>query len=240
VLRKNAAEYNWPGHFVTFSAFERSGVREGGGDVIAYFKDDQIQYENVLPGGMNFEITVNALQLAESLQKFNTYDNIIVIPHNHNGCATTGIPVSSIPSTGWWKSTRSGATRATGSPCAGPISSIIRAPSSRTPYRWAAKMGIIASGDGHSGRAGYDNWLRVRRSHISGLVAAPSASLTRDDVWKALWNRQVFATSGKRIILEFSINGQAMGQTIKAAGSTMPRDMEITVEGTNTLRKWSL
>jgi hypothetical protein len=65
----------------------------------------------------------------------------------------------------------------------------------------------------------------------AGLVAAIikwEDGLTREALWEALWNRRTYATSGERILVDFRINGELPGGTIKVSG--LPK-VEITVAG---------
>ena len=67
----------------------------------------------------------------------------------------------------------------------------------------------------HAGRPGNSDWLRVCRGYPGGLVAVYAPELTREAIWDALWHRRCYATTGKRIILEFSVDGEPMGSLIR-------------------------
>ena len=64
------------------------------------------------------------------------------------------------------------------------------------------RLGIIASGDNHSGFPGV--WG-------NGLVAAWATELTREGLWQAFLSRQVYGVTGDRIRLAFEVNGRGMG-----------------------------
>lgn len=68
------------------------------------------------------------------------------------------------------------------------------------------KLGVIASSDEHSGQGG--------RRH-GGITAVFAEKLTREFVFDAIRNRHTYGTTGERILLDFSINGAPMGQTVK-------------------------
>ena len=78
------------------------------------------------------------------------------------------------------------------------------------------KMGVTAGSDSHSGRPGLSNWTRVTRTYNGGLTAVFAKEKTRESIWKALYKRHCYATTGPRIYLEFSINGYPMGSELKA------------------------
>ena len=75
-------------------------------------------------------------------------------------------------------------------------------------------LGFTASSDDHAGRPGATDWLRVRQGYPGGLVAAWAPELTREAIWEALWNRRCYATTGARIVLEFTVDGEPMGSIL--------------------------
>jgi hypothetical protein len=62
-----------------------------------------------------------------------------------------------------------------------------------------------------------------------GITAVLAEKLDRESIWDAIRNRRNYATSGPRIVLEFTANGATMGSRITAAG---PLEMRVRVEGT--------
>ena len=78
-------------------------------------------------------------------------------------------------------------------------------------------LGLIASSDDHAGRPGATDWLRTQQVYPGGLVAVWAPELMREAVWDALWNRRCYGTTGARIILEFSVNGEPMGSAIRSS-----------------------
>ena len=234
VIRRNAEAFNDPGRFVTLNAFEFSGIPEGGGDIILYFKKADQRYETLFPSRRGFGGAVNIDEVARIVDEANQRD-ILIIPHNHGGdykeyrkgFASESVRLMEIYSV-WGNSEQ--------------------AEVEVRPYHWGKKprslqqalalgyqVGIIASGDDHSGKLGSGTWLRRRKAYQSGLVAAFSESLTRDGLWKALWNRRVYGTTGARIILDFSLNGHPMGQILKAS-ENRSRELKAVVRGTENLK----
>lgn len=76
---------------------------------------------------------------------------------------------------------------------------------------WAAglPMGVIGSSDDHEAHPGLPHF---------GLAAVRASELTRDAIFEGLRTRQSYATTGARILLEFSAGGVEMGQEGKASG----------------------
>jgi hypothetical protein len=64
-------------------------------------------------------------------------------------------------------------------------------------------MGVIGSSDEHSGQGG--------RRH-GGIAAVWCGELTREGVFDALRSRNCYATTGERILLQFSVDDVRMGQ----------------------------
>ncbi len=92
---------------------------------------------------------------------------------------------------------------------------------------WAAGyvMGTVAGSDDHRAQPG-------RRG--GGLTAVMAADLSRDAVWRAIDERRTYATTGERIILDFSVNGKPMGSLIEPATEI---DIKIKALGTDTIKE---
>jgi Protein of unknown function (DUF3604) len=101
------------------------------------------------------------------------------------------------------------------------------------------KFGITAGSDTHSGRPGLSDWTRVCRTYPGGLTAVYAPELTRDEIWKALYERRCYATTGNRSILKFSINSANMGSEIKLE-SEITRELKISCIADGTLQKLNI
>jgi hypothetical protein len=99
------------------------------------------------------------------------------------------------------------------------------------------KLGFVGGGDGHGGRPGKDYWLRVRGARPGGITAIYAEQLTRESLWEALKARHCYATTGKRIIVKFKLNGHMMGDEITLEDSSSDRRLEIEIYGTCSLSK---
>ena len=85
------------------------------------------------------------------------------------------------------------------------------------------KFGIVASGDMHAGYPG-----------CAGKVAVLAKELSRESIFNALWNRNVYATTGDRIILDVEINGHKMGEAFFSQAS---RNIKINVKNNSNISK---
>ena len=84
------------------------------------------------------------------------------------------------------------------------------------------RLGVIASSDEHSGQGG--------RRH-GGVTAVWAEELTREGIFDALRERRCYATTGERILVEFSVDGVPMGGVI----TRRPRGARLVVR----LRVWA-
>ena len=69
-------------------------------------------------------------------------------------------------------------------------------------------LSTIAASDDHRSHPGQPHW---------GLAAVWSTGLTREEIFDALHRRRTYGTTGSRILLDFSVEGQPMGQEAEAA-----------------------
>jgi hypothetical protein len=92
---------------------------------------------------------------------------------------------------------------------------------------WLAgrRMGVIGSSDEHSGQGG--------RRH-GGIAGVFSGELTREGIFDGIRARQCYATTGERILMEFSVDGVEMGgEEKRAKGARLP--IRLGVWGTAEL-----
>jgi hypothetical protein len=74
------------------------------------------------------------------------------------------------------------------------------------------RLGFVGSGDSHDGHPGLA-WIV---SGVSGLAGILSEDLTRHGVLEAIRTRRVYATSGPRIFLHATLDGEPMGAVLSA------------------------
>ncbi|MFC1582270.1 DUF3604 domain-containing protein [Planctomycetota bacterium] len=87
------------------------------------------------------------------------------------------------------------------------------------------RFGFIGSSDEHSGQGGR------RHGGIAGVFAA---DLTRDGIFDGIRTRNCYATTGERILLDFNVNGTAMGQESSASKGDKVK-LQLSVWGTDLL-----
>ena len=102
------------------------------------------------------------------------------------------------------------------------------------------RIGFVGGGDGHAGRPGTDFWLRVRGARPCGITAIYAAQCTRQALWDALWSRHCYATTGKRIIVQFFVNDSMMGDEHRLTGAGTRRTIRAAVNGTAPLEQITL
>lgn len=92
-------------------------------------------------------------------------------------------------------------------------------------WKQGVRVGVIASSDEHSGRGGRPS---------TGLAAVMTDTLNRDAIFNALRERRCYATTGERILLEFSVDETSMGQsTSRSPDDTV--EVKLRVWGTAIL-----
>lgn len=87
------------------------------------------------------------------------------------------------------------------------------------------RIGVIASSDEHSGQGG--------RPH-GGIAAVRATKLTRDGIFDALRQRHCYATTGERILIDFSVDGTNMGECAQQRKGNMLH-LSLAVWGTDIL-----
>jgi hypothetical protein len=77
-------------------------------------------------------------------------------------------------------------------------------------------VSFVAGSDSHTGQiGGFPPGPAQYHFTHGGLTAARVSELTREAVWEALAQRRVYATTGPRIFVDFTINGEPMGSVLQ-------------------------
>ena len=74
------------------------------------------------------------------------------------------------------------------------------------------QVGFIAASDNHLSQPGYSAPQGGSLSQRGGLGALRAPAKTRDALWSAMKNRAAYATTGDRMIVDFTVNGAEMGE----------------------------
>ncbi len=207
-----------PGRFVTFKGFEYGGQRG---------------HRNVIYRQCEIEPPLEDLESDNPEALFDYFrgrDDIISIPHHTKvwtdwdyydqelerlvevySCWGSGVEHNDPL---WEKSEKPGA---------GVFNALARG------YRF----GFIGCGDSHAGMPGRSypqdrQWCVHRKSGYTGVWAP---ELTREAIFDGLYNRRVYATTGVRMILEFSVNDEMMGGEIDLDDASEERVIRIHAIG---------
>lgn len=77
------------------------------------------------------------------------------------------------------------------------------------------RFGIIAGADQHD--HGLDESVFATMIYKPGLTAVWAGDKTHNEIWKGLKDRRTYATTGSRILIDFSVEGQRMGGEVKCS-----------------------
>ncbi len=207
-----------PGRFVTFKGFE--------------FGSD-LGHRNVIYRDCQVEPPLKALPSADLRTLFEYYrgrNDVLAIPHHpkvwtdwdyHDPELEPIVEAYSCWGSSvehadplWHKSEKPGA---------GVYSALARG------YR----LGFIGSGDSHAGTPGRSYpqdryWCVDQRS---GFACVYAPELTREAIFDALRNRRCYATTGVRLILEFSVDDCPMGGELDVSDPAQPRMIRVHAIG---------
>jgi hypothetical protein len=105
-----------------------------------------------------------------------------------------------------------------------------RGASVQTALAMGHRLGFIGSTDTHSGRPGSG----------AARCAIVSDVLSRQGLWDAMYDRRCYATSGKHILVFFTLNDHPMGSEIQVTAPDVVRHISWRVVGTGPLGRVDL
>ena len=102
-------------------------------------------------------------------------------------------------------------------------------------FRRGYRMGLMASTDNHVGMPGrsFPGDRQIHTPFKGGLCAIWAEELTRESLFAALKARHCYGTTGARIIVRFSIDGQPMGSMTASSGE--PARLTYEIYGTDAI-----
>ncbi len=216
--------YHQPDEFITFLGYEWSGNTCGGGDHNVYLLTD----EGILHRSSHWLVEDRSDQDSDRYPIERLYDafsgreDVLVIPHV-------------------------GGRRADLARLDVRLSPVIEICSVHGVFEWFIRdalerglmVGFVGGSDVHTGRPGWApppaGSERLRRR--GGLLGLYSERLTREAVWEALRARRCYATTGERIIVDFSVGEQPMGGYLE---TSRPPIVRARIVGTGELKRLDL
>jgi len=207
LIMQKAEEYDEPGKFTVFTAYERDSYPFYDNLVIYY----GTRRGEMLRGVRDGEFTAKELKAA--LER----DDIIMVPHDTYGFSA-GADLKHIPlelmtpfievySCGDAAEYMGNPAFDEGTACDGGFW--------QDALRRGAKMGCIAGSDNHAG-TGATVLDRPYPFNFQGLTGIWARANTLPELFKALKARRCYAFMGGRMVIDFRINGHYMGEEFTA------------------------
>jgi len=243
-LKRTSNALYSPCKFTTFLGFEWSGQSKNGGDHNIYFAGNEgellscghTQYNYRKYYSDSFPNSLLPPWVEPWMLKKTAYENLKDVYAKIENCKAMVIP-------------HGGGRRANldyHHPRLEPVLEITSCHQTFEELAWESlqrgyRMGFIGSSDDHRGNPGdsHSTWRTTKNLNLpqhNGLVAVYSDECTRESIWSAFFRKEVYATTGARIILNFSINGRNMGSSIKQSKAKKARDIRVNVFGTAPIR----
>jgi hypothetical protein len=215
-LRDNSERFHEPGHFVTFHGYEWSGNTRAGGDHNVYYLDDgPLRRSSHTEVDDKSDVDTDCYPIDRLYAANSDRDDVLITPHiggrradlaYHDPALEPAIEIASQWGRFEWFA--------------------------REALERGMKVGFIGGSDDHSGRPGWSAPTLAHHGVRGGLTAYLAPELTREGIWDALRSRRVYGTSGPRILLDVTVNGQPMGSELTV--DRAPR-INMTVNGTAPL-----
>ncbi|MDE0332566.1 MAG: DUF3604 domain-containing protein [Nitrospinae bacterium] len=227
-----ANRFSEAGRYVALPAYEWFGMLEQDGNKNVYFLDDQ-DIPKLDSRNSDSDHPAKLWKQLEGLE-----GRVMTIPHHS---------VSAVIGTRWrWHDPRFqrlveiyscwGNSEANG--CERPLVNPARyeGQSVQDALEKGYRLGIIAGSDTHTSQPGFSNRLRLKNAWRGGLACVWAQTFDREGIFKALWERRCYATTGARIILEFFLNDAPMGSEIKLDELAV-RKLKVRAEACSPVRK---
>lgn len=187
VLKNAVGKYTVENEFIVFAGYEWTVKRQFGGHHNVFFRHP----ENRKRVSSHRAPVLTALY--RMLYMENDPEDVLIIPHAHQA--------------GDWRINDPGMER------------LVEIMSMHGTFEWfgkryllnGAQVGFVGGSDDHIGHPGYTSTLPSGLAQRGGLAGVIASKKTTDDIFDALRKRSVYATSGKRIILDVRMNDAGMG-----------------------------
>ncbi|MDH5647465.1 MAG: DUF3604 domain-containing protein, partial [Candidatus Heimdallarchaeota archaeon] len=218
-LTQMIKDFHQPGKFITFLGYEWSGNPGAGGDHNVYYLNDDMPIHRcshaLIPD--KTDLDSDRYPVSKLYDEFEGRDDVIIIPHI-------------------------GGRRASLDVIDEKLTPFIEVASVHGHFEWFIEeaiernlhVGFIASSDTHSCKPGNSYPVSKIEAVKSGITAVYANSLSREDLWKAFKAKNVYGTTGPRIIIHFSCENAIMGDYIQT--SNKPK-FNIEVNGSTGIEK---
>ena len=213
VLRENVEQHSEEGHFIAYLGYEWTTRNLYGGHHNVLFRTATGRQR------VPTQFYPRLSELYAGLKLNNNPEDVLVIPHAHqSGNYRLGDP---------------------------KLQSLIEIMSQHGSFEWFGKqylkhgqqVGFIAASDNHLSQPGYTSPKGKGLSQRGGLGAVFAKSISRDQIFDAMKNRQTYATTGERIILDLDLNGATVGARVPFRES---RKINGRVVGTDAIESITL
>jgi hypothetical protein len=220
-----AKRFHSPGRFVTFAGFEFAPNGFSGHRNVYWLDDSPPMIETEFPGENRFT--------PATFQRLIREQRILVIPHhpaiewragvwNIEGGITYGVlPDEAQPVVEVYSKHGTSEYLNNERPLRGQVVGHFVSDFLEQGHRF----GFIGGSDTHNAnpgsplREGPYSTLRYR----AGLAAVWAEDLTRESIWKAIFARRTYATTGPKILLRFSVGNLRMGEEGTVSGARRVR-----------------
>jgi hypothetical protein len=102
------------------------------------------------------------------------------------------------------------------------------------------RIGFTGGGDDHEGSWGTERVADPEVGYKQGAMSVEAGALTRKALFQALYERRTVATTGARLLVSYTLNGQPMGAECRLGldpGLATKRDLAVSVHGTAPLAR---
>ena len=200
--------YNDPGRFATMVSYEWGGSG-GSGHKNIYYRGDYGEFS------YHYRTPKDANKLWASLEG----QDVLTIPHHPKAMGGTD-----------WRYRNDQHQRLVEICSKWGVAETAGPRSVQAALAMGHRLGFVGGTDSHYGLANQGSY------HVNdgnGLACVMATELARDALWQALHDRRCYATTGDRILLDFSMDGHPLGNDIPADLATYgPRAFSMRVAGT--------
>lgn len=208
-LQNCLARYEVVNEFIPLLAYEYTAPPKLGGHHNVYFRKTDSKI-------IGLHQAINVDELFKELTNLNSKGDVLVIPHAHQA--------------GDWN-------RADRDLVAG-----VEIASQHGSFEWFGlrylkngnHIGFVGGSDNHQGHPGYSSTSINIAESLNGLTAAWAHTLSSDTIFSAILERKVYATTGERILMDFSVDDVDMGGLVANKKTRLVQGM---VAGTGPLSK---